>query len=53
MEEWVMKKTAFGFLFAAVAASVSCLSTTVRADVYEWADGAVVDVGCQARATTT
>ena len=42
-----MKKTALGWLAAVAAAGVSCLSTAVRAEVFEWADGAVVDVGCQ------
>jgi len=47
MEDQVMKKTLFGFLFAAVVAGVSCMSTTARAEVFAWADGAVVNVGCQ------
>jgi len=47
MEGQVMKKTALGWLAAVAAAGVSCLSTAVRAEVFDWADGAVVDVGCQ------
>jgi len=46
-EDEIMKTTVFGFLFAAVVAGVSCLSTQAQAEVYAWADGAVVDVGCQ------
>lgn len=42
-----MKKTAFGVLFAALFASVSFVSMRARAEIFNWADGAVVDVGCQ------
>ena len=46
-EDEVMKTTVFRFLRAAIVAGIACLSTTARAEVFEWADGAVVDVGCQ------
>ena len=42
-----MKKTTFGFMLAAMIAGVSCVATKARAEVFEWADGEVVDVGCQ------
>ena len=42
-----MKEKAFGLLLTAVVAGVSFVSTTARAGVFDWADGAVVDVGCQ------
>ncbi|NLT16970.1 MAG: hypothetical protein GXY11_05030, partial [Clostridiales bacterium] len=42
-----MKEKAFGLLLTAVVAGVSFVSTTARAEVFDWADGAVVDVGCQ------
>lgn len=42
-----MKKMTFGYLFTAVAAGALCMLPEARAEVYEWADGAVVNVGCQ------
>lgn len=42
-----MKKKVCGCLFAVTVAGVSLMSTTAQSEVFDWADGAVVDVGCQ------